>query len=438
MSMSLSLYATARKSRPATPRAAECDRGLRVIQVPRRFVREEWGGTETTILQTSRALNARGNRSTICTTTALCDRKREEIDGVAVQRHDYLYPFWGLSAQDKRDMDRKGGNLMSFSLLASLLAGERPDILHAHTGKRLGGIVRTVSRLRGVPYVISLHGGVIDVPNEEMQQMLAPLRGTFEWGRALGALLGARRVLEDAAAIICVGQNEQRAVQARYPGQRVEWLPNGVDAQRFELGDGPAFRQRRGIPAERRVILCIGRIDAQKNQTALLPALAHLLGQGRDVQLVLVGPVTVESYREDLGRQVKRLKLEDRVTVLPGVPGGSAELVDAYHAADVFCLPSRHEPFGIVILEAWAAGLPVVAAPVGGIPTFTHDGEDILHASPEEPEALARALGRLLDEPELASRLATAGRTKARNEYDWSRISARLENLYDEVIRTCQ
>jgi 1,4-alpha-glucan branching enzyme len=105
----------------------------------------------------------------------------------------------------------------------------------------------------------------------------------------------------------------------------------------------------------------------------------------------------------------------------------------AFHAADVFCLPSLHEPFGIVILEAWAAGLPVVASRVGGIPSFTNDGEDILHAEPGNPKHLARQLIELLERPDLAARLAAAGRGKARREYDWSIISERLLALYDDI-----
>jgi glycosyltransferase involved in cell wall biosynthesis len=320
MSLSLSLYQSARKSQSrqkACPVAG--GDGLKVIQVPRRFVENEWGGTETAILQTSRVLNALGNRSMIYTTTALCDRRHEQMGGVSVHRHNYLYPFWGLSLQDRHDMDRKGGNLMSFSMLWSLLRTKRPDILHAHTGKRLGGIVRTVARLRGLPYVISLHGGVVDVPGDEMQKMLAPLRGKFEWGRALGAVLGARRVLEDASAIICVGKNEQEAVSTRYPGQRVEWIPNGVDSKRFATGNGPAFRTKNHIPQASKLIVCVGRIDYQKNQLALLPVLSRLLGQQKDVHLALIGPVTVESYREQLIKEISRQGLDGRVT-LPGFP----------------------------------------------------------------------------------------------------------------------
>jgi glycosyltransferase involved in cell wall biosynthesis len=407
-----------------------------VIHVPRRFVRNEWGGTETTILETCRTLNARGHSSSIMTTTAMCDRKHEKIQGVDVHRHKYVYPFLGLSNQDKRDMDRKGGNLLSISMLKTLLGARDLDILHAHSGKRLGGIVRTAARMRNLPYVISLHGGVIDVPCAETQQMLEPLKGTFEWGRAFGAMLGARRVLEDASAILCVGQNEQQAVQARYPEQRVEWLPNGVDSASFADGDGRAFREKNGISHNRRIILSIGRIDPQKNQLALLAAMPELLRKHSDIHLVLIGPVTVESYGVELLSKINAASLHDNVTILPGMPGGSVELVNALHAADIFCLPSRHEPFGIVVLEAWAAGLPVVASRVGGIPSFTTDGVDVLHADADKSESFVSTINTLLGDPELAKRIAGNGRTKARTQYDWAQVTDRLEAIYRDLLRT--
>jgi glycosyltransferase involved in cell wall biosynthesis len=417
-----------------SPLTAELKKSLKVIHVPRRFARNEWGGTETTILETSRALIARGHSSSIVTTTALCDQKHEKMQDVDIHRHQYMYPFLGLSRQDRRDMDRKGGNLLSISMLKTLLSARDLDILHAHSGKRLGGIVRTAARIRKLPYVISLHGGVIDVPAAETEQMLEPLKGTFEWGRAFGAVLGARRVLEDANAILCVGENEQQAVQARYPEKRVEWLPNGVDAHTFADGNGRAFREKHGIPHQRRMILNVGRIDPQKNQLALLSAMPELLRKNADIHLVLIGPVTVESYGKELLNKLNDASLYNNVTVLPGLPGGSSELVDAFHAADIFCLPSRHEPFGIVVLEAWAAGLPVVAARVGGIPSFTCDGEDVLHANPDNPASFSKAIERLLDDRELARKIAAMGRHKARTQFDWGRIADHLESIYRDLL----
>jgi glycosyltransferase involved in cell wall biosynthesis len=408
---------------------------MKIIQVPRRFVASEWGGTETTILQTSRALQRAGHEAAIFTSLALSDQRRETIQGVPVRRFPYSYPFLGLSAQDKRDMDKKGGNLLSLSLLLGLLREPGVDVLHAHTGKRVGGVVRTAARLRGIPYVVTLHGGFFEVPKGEMDQMLAPIQNRPEWGRVFGAFLGARRVLEDAAAVVCVGGDEYVAAQAKLSGQRVELIPNGVDCEAFAQGDAAGFRAAHGLATDRRIILCVSRIDYQKNQIGLVDALAQVATQVPTVHLVLLGPVTVAGYHERLLNRVRELGLTDRVTLIPGLRPDDPMLPAAYHAAEVFCLPSLHEPFGIVILEAWAAGRPVVASRVGGIPSFTQDGEDVIQAQPGDTADLAARLIQVMGDPRLAGRLAAAGQAKARRDYAWSAIAARLVDIYRELPR---
>jgi len=407
---------------------------MNVIQVPRRFVADEWGGTETVILETAKRLIAKGHQSEILCPIALSNVPEETIQTVPVRRVSYFYPYLGLSVHARRMMDKKGGNLFSFALMRRLQASPGLDIVHLHTGKRLGGIVRYVARRRRVPYVVTLHGGVYDVPAEESATWTEPARGAFEWGKLLGAWVGARRVLDDAAAILCVGAAELEAVRKKFPGKRVEAMPNGVDTSRFASGDGSRFRRLQSIPANRKVVLTVGRIDPQKNQILAVNVLRHTIDEGVDAHLVLIGAVTNQEYLQQVETEVKRLALTDRVTIIPGIASDSQTLVDAYHAADIFLLPSRHEPFGIVALEAWAAGKPVVASRIGGIPSFVEDGADgLLFTSGESCEAAAHVIS-VLNSPQLSDRLAGAGRSKAHASYDWDAITDRLIGLYEEVI----
>jgi len=265
--------------------------------------------------------------------------------------------------------------------------------------------------------------------------MTLPTRGAFEWGKLLGLWVGSRRVLDDASAIICVGSEEQREVQRRFPHQRVLHLPNGVDANRFAKGDGQAFRRLHGIPRQALVLLTVGRIDRQKNQLLAVRCMPRLLKAEPWAHLVLIGHVTNEAYRDRVVAEAERLGVAGRVALIPGLPADSQELVDAYHAADLFLLPSLHEPFGIVILEAWAAGLPVMASRVGGVPSFVSDGEDgVLFEPNDELEAVA-AFEALRSNPERARSLAQAGRTKARERYSWDSVTRNLVQIYEEVSR---
>lgn len=408
---------------------------MNVVHVPRRFVRSHWGGTETVILQTCRQLVARGHATKIMTPAPLADTMRESIDGVDVERFGYFYPWLGLDAEAKRHFDQKGGNLFSFGLMKALRREPKLDIVHLHTAKRLGGIVRHVARQRRIPYVVSLHGGFLDVPAEEAATWTRPAEGKWEWGKVLGLWVGSRRVFDDAAAILCVGAEEQRRTGAAWPHKKVLHLPNGVDPDRFASGDGAAFRAKHGIPQDACVVFVAGRIDPQKNQELAARILAGLRERVPGAHLLLVGHVTNDDYRRQVETTVRSLSLEGHVTLVPGIAASDPDLANAFHAADAFLLSSIHEPFGIVILEAWAAGLPVVASRVGGVPSFVEDGVDgILVDSGDAAGAIA-ALDGVLGNRERAKSIADAGCRKAREQYSWARITDRLVTIYEEAVR---
>jgi len=405
----------------------------RILHVPRRFVAEEWGGTETVLLEIARQQQRAGERPEIVTSMALATRRCEEIGGVPVRRYPYCYPFFGLSAGDRAAMDKKGGNLLSLSLFASLLAARDVRLYHAHALKRLGGEVRTAARLRRKPFVVSLHGGVFDVPAAEREQMLRPIEGKYEWGKGFGALFGSRRILDDADYVICVGRGEMEKARESLPHDRIAYLPNGVDCAKFANGDGAAFRHKHHIPAEAFLILNISRIDTQKNQRLLVEAFARFHAQRPGARLLLIGPETQPAYAAELRSLIASNGLGEAARLLPGMRNDDPDLVNAFHAADVFVLPSMHEPFGIVVLEAWSSGCPVLASAVGGLRGLIRDDDTGWLFPPGTPDAaadLAARLLRLADEPAVRARLADAGRREAVEHYDWSEIHRQLEALY--------
>ncbi len=404
-----------------------------ILHVPRRFVAEEWGGTETVILEISRQQQRAGWQPRVFTSLALARQRRETIGGVPVERFPYCYPFLGLSAADRAALDKKGGNLLSLSLFRALLRAPDVRLFHAHALKRLGGEVRTAARWRRKPFVVSLHGGVFDVPAAERDTMLKPVENKTEWGKPFGAFFGSRRVLEDADQVICVGRSELDRAKRELPHDRVAYLPNGVDCAKFARGDGAAFRARQGIPAGAFLVLNVSRIDAQKNQRLLLEAFAKCRAQGPEAFLVVIGPETQPAYAAALRAFVAANGLAGCVKLLPGLRHDDSNLVDAYHAADVFVLPSMHEPFGIVVLEAWSAGRAVIASRVGGLQTLVRDGETGRFVEPGSPDAadeLAAGLRQFAADPALRRQLAEAGRAEARLRYDWTEIARQLEQLY--------
>lgn len=408
-----------------------------IIHVPRRFVAHEWGGTETVILEISKKQAAAGCAPLIMTSMALADRYRDEVEGIPIERHRHIYPFLGLSKADKLALDKKGGNLLSPGLLFGLLRAPNVKLFHAHSLKRLGATVRTAAKLRKLPYVVSLHGGVFDVPADELASLQDPVKGKFEWGKPFGALLGSRRVLEDADHVICVGEPEARKAREQLGHDRVSYLPNGVDSQKFLAGDGRAFRDKHQIAHDCFVIANISRIDPQKNQLCLVKAFARFAATHPDSLLLLIGPETHTLYATQLREAIAKSGMSSRVKLLPGIANDSPDLVNAFHAADLFVLPSRHEPFGIAALEAWCAGKPVIASQVGGLGKLVeHDRTGLLFdpAANDADNRLAAHLTTLYQDRKHGQSLACAGRDHALETYDWQQVVAQLDAIYQQAI----
>ncbi len=404
------------------------------VQLTRRFVREDWGGTETVIQETSKRLLSMGHSTEVLCTMATAKNPSDNFDGVSVKRYPYFYPYIGLGDEAKNLLDRKGGSPFSFALKRALQDIPQLDLIHLHNCNRIGGIGRYVARKRKIPYVVSLHGGMFDVSEDEAESWTAPTKGAFDWGKVLGLWVGSRRILQDSSAIICVGYKESTLVQKRLPNSRVVYLPNGADTKRFGAGDGTQYRRKYNIPQDAHVALTLARIDNQKNQHMPLRLLSALRNVEAKTHLLIVGNPTNATYYEEMLQLVDQSGLGNHVTIIPGIPSDDQELVDAYHAADLFLLPSFHEPFGIVVLEAWSAGLPVIASNVGGVPHFVEDGTDGILFDPNDDSSLIQAYSRLAQDASLARRIADAGRIKARRDYDWTAITNKLLKIYEEVI----
>jgi glycosyltransferase involved in cell wall biosynthesis len=167
-------------------------------------------------------------------------------------------------------------------------------------------------------------------------------------------------------------------------------------------------------------LLCVAAVTPLKGQHRLVAALAGLAG--RDWSLVCVGALTRDpDFAADLGRQVRAAGLADRISFAG--PRTGPDLAATYAAADLLVHASRAETFGMVVTEALARGVPVLATAVGGLPEalgHAPDGERPgLLVPPDDPPALATALGRWLDEPELRHRLRVAARARRSTLTGW-------------------
>ena len=412
----------------------------RILHIPRRFAIDEWGGTESVIFNLCSQQQALGHQPEIHTSRALAPLPSETWRNIPIRRYRYSYPFFGLSPEDKHALDKKGGNLLSLDLFGHLLAAKNVRLYHAHVLKRMGGSVLTAARLRKKPCVVTLHGNIFDVPAAEAASIVEAQQGHFEWGKPFGAIFRSRHLLTDADAVLCVGFSEYEKAKATLPHDRVHHLPNGVNAEAFANGNRAAGRTALGWPEDVVAFGCLSRIDPQKNQLLLIEAFAALVASrpSGKFRLLLGGPVTSPGYHQEIVSLIAHHQIGGLVTLHPSVVAESALHRDLLAALDAFVLPSRHEPFGIVVLEAWAAGLPVIASNIGGLQKLVEHGKDGLHFPSGEAAALSAHLARIADEPALGKALAGAGLRKVHAGYTWKAVNDRLEEIYQTAELRCK
>jgi len=395
---------------------------MRIAHVLRRLSFDDWGGTEQVVWNIAKAQQAVGHEVRLFATTALCGTERETVEGLEILRFKPVYPWWPMPRKIVAELDLKGGNPFVPGL-GRALREWKPDVVHCHAMARIAELCLRTSCRIGAKSAVSLHGGGANVPTVEAKSLIAPTRGRFPWGKMIDyAMRWTRHVPEDFGGIVCVGEDEYLKYKEKHP--HVMYLPNGVDVRLFE-------NTKRRAGSSGLSLLCVARIDRQKNQMMIVEALAR----HPDMTARFVGPVTQPDYREQLERRAAELGVSGRLTFAGALKPGSRELADEYANADIFALPSRHEPFGIVVLEAWAAGLPVVASDVGGLGRLCAAHPDAAIVFKEgDPAEFDRAVA------ETASRLASVGVEKisetgrnAAMKYDWRELSARLVEFYAEI-----
>jgi D-inositol-3-phosphate glycosyltransferase len=213
--------------------------------------------------------------------------------------------------------------------------------------------------------------------------------------------------------------------------ERIEVIAPGVDHALFSPGDRTSARRRLHLPADRPLLVFVGRIQALKGVDVALGCLAALTDQR--AELVIVGGPSGDDGPDELARlhdRARDLGIESRVRWVPPVRHDA--LADWYRAADVCLVPSRSESFGLVALEAAACGTPVVAANVGGLKTLVDHARTGFLVDGRAPCDYAEPVERLLAQPDLAATMSTQATARA-GRYTWNIAAARLRRLYSDV-----
>jgi 1,2-diacylglycerol 3-alpha-glucosyltransferase len=313
--------------------------------------------------------------------------------------------------------------IMSWSALRKALRGLGPrrfDVVHIHTPFLAHYAALRFAHEFRVPVVATYH-----TLFEEYLHHYVPLlpRGVT---RPLARRF-SRSQCNQLDAVIAPSRAMHDALRAYGVERRIEILPTGLPQDRFEPGDGAAFRARHGIAAERPVLLFVGRAAHEKNIGFLLEMLAVLRQRRPDILLLIAGEGPAAA---DLRARAAHLQLGESARFMGYFERGG-ELKDCYRAADIFVFASLTETQGLVLLEAMAQGVPVIATPRMGTVDILAPLRGCRHA-PLTTEGFAAAVDALLTDPQGLAALGAEARRYAL-EWESPRMAQRLAGLYQSL-----
>lgn len=308
---------------------------------------------------------------------------------------------------------RPGLDLSCAHRLACLLRAERVDLVHAHQYTPF--VYSALARSLGgdQPILFTEHGRHFpDAPKRKR-------------------ILANRFLLQSHDRIVGVGQAVRAALiqNEGFAPHRVAVIPNGIDETRFldRASQRETMRRRLGLPDSVPVLIQVARLDPLKDHATALRAFARLRHRHPTAVLLLVGEGPEEpAIRE----QIVRLGLDGSVRLL----GLRTDIPELLAVADVALLSSLSEGVPLSLLEAMAASLPIVATAVGGTPAVVEPGQTGWLVPPGDSEALAGALGRVLDDPLQAARMGRRGCDRVRAEFTEARMQTRYAQFYREML----
>lgn len=390
-----------------------------------------WRGDTTTafVYDLSRRLSGLGAAVSVVVPHHPGARGFEVVDGMKVHRFRYFLPsgFERLCYGGGILPNLKGSFLarlqLPFFILAELFAllkvalSEKPEVIHAHWILPQGFAAAIVGRLLGIPVVVTAHAGDV-----------FPLRNP------LFRLLS--RFSISSAAAVTVNSSFTKAAVEKIASRTAKVIPMGVDFKLFSSASSSAAAAiRKKYAIKGKMLLFVGRLAEKKGATYLVAAMADVVKKFPNSRLVVVGDGPEKAA---LVRQSQQLGLSGSVIFAGSVP--NRQLPPYYRAADVFVLPSivdskgDTEGLGVVLLEAIAAGTPVVASNVGGIPDIVIHNKTGLLVGQKNPQQLAAAIISLLKNKPLSRKLSASAKKHIAEKYSWQKIANRFHEVFSAVL----
>jgi glycogen synthase len=301
----------------------------------------------------------------------------------------------------------------------ALLRRWRPEVVHAHDWLVTHPAI-TLAEHAGVPLVATFHATEAGRHSGWLSQALNQQIHSVEWWLANRA---------DALITCSAAMRAEVAHLFEVDTGGISVIHNGIEPRGWRVAaEAVRDARKRHSPRGEPLIVFFGRLEWEKGVFDLVAALPKIRRTHRGARLVMAGRGRQASVLLELARKHRVVRAIDLVGHLP-----DRDLVACLAAADVVVLPSRYEPFGIVALEAAAAGAPLVASATGGLGEVVVDGETGLSFEPGDVDGLARCVRAVLDDPVAADRRARRAKARLREDFDWNKIAAATAEVYRTV-----
>jgi glycosyltransferase involved in cell wall biosynthesis len=230
---------------------------------------------------------------------------------------------------------------------------------------------------------------------------------------------------------VAIAETVLDSFQSVYGYRDIPLIPNGIplDAYSSPTSTATAWRHQNGFEAGQLLFVCVARLDPQKNHAMLIASFAEGFRENPDAHLLIVGRDTEHS--ETLKAAARLTGAGDRIHFL----GVRSDVPDILHSSDVFVLASDYEGNPLTVMEAMAAGLPVVATSVGGVPELVVPDETGLLVEPGDGQAMARTLRLIADQPAMRQLFGEAGKTRALENFSAEAMAEEYAGLYESLLR---
>jgi teichuronic acid biosynthesis glycosyltransferase TuaC len=294
------------------------------------------------------------------------------------------------------------------------------DIVHAHGHVYMSSyLAGKLAKKYDKPFIVTQHNTFIDYKS---------WLNTLEH---LNDIIIGKSVLKDADRILTVSKETMKYVlRLGADKSKTVVMYNGVDTKCFKTVKKEASKKRLDLSEKRKIVFSVRRL-VYKNGIDTLIKSAHIVAQKNpDTLFVVAGKGPNRKLIED---RIKELEIQNNIKLIGYVPD---ELLPVYYdAADYFILPSASgEGLPLVLLEAMSCELPVIATTVGGIPEIIEHMKNGILVPPRNPEAMAKALSKLLSEEKLRENIGKEAKRKIENQFSWKENVRQLENIYSEFI----